>query len=371
MKICLISSVDMSMVDGSTVRPLNISENLADFGCEILHICFKSPQEHKKGISYVIKYNKDANTLKKLSSILKFYKEVKKFSPDVIYAHQIFNATIAIPLKYLLIRPLVYDEHGSAALHAHPNKKNMLWEKIVSKIADKIIVAAEDVKEIFIARYGVPTEKIKTIENGSNTELFKPMGKDTKLKEKLSLVDNDKIVVFTCPRTAPANYKALEYFFNIVPKVENKVKNIKFVIIGGGPQLDPPSHNIIYTGFVHDLASFINLGDVCIAPYPASSICGTAGAKNKTIEYFACGKLVISTEEGIRGFDDAVPDRDFLLALDSDDFVDKVVTALLDEKLSKKLGENARKLSLRYDWTHLSKDVFEVLESVADKRRDK
>lgn len=363
MKVCLISSVDMDMVDGSTVRPLNISENLAKFGCEIQHICFEPPQQ-KKGIKYVTKYNGNANKLKKLITILKWYREVKRFAPDVIYAHQIFNATIAIPLKYMLRIPLVYDEHGSWMLDPHPNKKSILWEKLVVKIADKVIVAAEDVKEIFTACYGAPAERIKTIKNGVNTDLFTPKGKDNKLKRNLGISDNDKVVVFICPRTAPANYIALEYFFDLVPEIESRVSNMKFVIIGGGPQPDFPSTNIIYTGFVHDLASYISLGDVCIAPYPPSAICGTAGAKNKIIEYLSCGKPIIATEEGIRGFDDAIPNRDFLLASESNDFIEKLLNVLNDEKLSKKLGENARKLSLKYDWSNLSKEVLKVLESV-------
>jgi glycosyltransferase involved in cell wall biosynthesis len=365
MKICLISSVDMSRVDGSTVRPLNISENLADFGCEIMHICFEPPPEQRKSINYVMKYNKNANKVKKLLKLLKWYKEVKKFAPDVIYAHQIFNATIAIPLKSLLRRPIVYDEHCSWALDPNSNKRNILWEKVVSKIADKVIVVSDEVDEIFTERYGVPEEKIKTIENGVNTDLFTPMEKDNELKRNFDISDNDKVVVFICPRTTSANYVTLEYFFNLVPEIEGRIRDIKFIIIGGGPQPDPPSPNIIYTGFVQDLTSYINLGDVCISPYPPSSRIGTGCPKNKIIEYFACGKPVISTEEGITGFDDAVPDRDFLLAKDSDDFVNKLTTVLHDELLSKKLGENARELSLKYDWTNLSKEVFRLLESVA------
>lgn len=366
MKVCMISSVDRDMADGSTIRPLNISENLVEFGCEIMHICFKPPQQ-RKCINYVIKYNKDANKVKKLFNLLKLYKEVKRFSPDVIYAHQIFNATIAIPLKYILKKPLVYDEHGSYILDTNSKKRYVLWEKLVLKIADKVIVVTNDVKKVFTEIYGVPKEKIKTVDNGANTNLFKPMERDNKLKEKLGISDNDKVVVFTCPRTAPANYIALEYFFNLVPKIEDKIRNIKFVIIGGGPKFEPPSSNVIYTFFVHDLPSYINLGDVCIAPYPSSSVCGTGGAKNKVIEYFACGKPVVSTEEGIRGFDDAVPDKDFILALDSDDFVDKLTNVLSEGNLSKKLGENARKLALKYDWSNLSKEVFKVLESIANK----
>ena len=375
MRICLISSADIdSEGAGSTNRPYFISENLVDFGCEIMHICFK-PAQQRKGINHVIKYNKTENKIKKFVNILKQYKGIKRFSPDVIYAHQIFNATIAIPLKFLLRKPFVYDAHGSSVLEMDSNQnisfyqsvKIKMQEKKILEMADKIISPANYLKNFFIDHFGISKEKIEVIENGADLNLFKPEEPSMKKKEEFGISHTDKVVVFTCPRSAAQNQIALRYFFELVPKIEDKVKNIKFLIVGGGPKLDPPSSNVIYTGFVNELASYINLGDVCIAPYPPSAMYGTAGAKNKIMEYFACGKPVISTEEGIRGFDDVVPDRDFLLAFESDDFVDKLVTVLFDEALSKKLGENARELSLRYDWKELSKEVFNVLESVANK----
>ena len=307
------------------------------------------------------------------------YKECKEFSPDVIYAHQISNATRILPLKYILKKPLVYDAHGSSTLEMS-SKSNISFyqrvelkmrEKKVLEMADKIITPAEYLKNFFIDHFGISEQKIEVIENGANLDLFKPMGPGIKKKGELGISNIDKVVVFTCPRFATQNEIALRYFFDLIPKIEDRVKNIKFLILGGGPKLNPPSSNVIYSGFVHDLTSYINLGDVCIAPYPPSAMYGTAGAKNKIIEYFACGKPVISTEEGIRGFDDAAPDHDFLLASDSDDFLDKLVTALNDENLSKKLSENARKLSLKYDWANLSKEVLNVLESIANKERGK
>jgi len=368
MKVCLISSVDVDIQDGSTVRPYYISKNLARFGCEILHICTNPPETEEENITYSRKkyYKNKLWVVRTFRDIFRLYKECKEFSPDVIYAHQISNATRALPLKYLLRVPLVFDAHGSYLLKEHANKAHILKEKIMAKMVDKIIVPAFDVKKKFIEVYNIPQEKIKVIKNGVDLNLFRPSEKDNRLKENLGMADHDKVIVFPCPlipiTRSPANIMALKYLFRVVPKIEERIENIKFVIIGGGPKPDPPSPNVIYTGFVHDLPSYINLADVCIAPYPPSAMYGTAGAKNKVIEYFACGKPVVSTEEGIRGFDDAVPNRDFLLAKDSDDFVDKLVSVLEDENLSKKLGENARKLSLKYDWKILSKEVLNVLK---------
>ena len=323
------------------------------------------PKNNENGIQYLHKkhYKKGFWVVRTTRDIFRIYRECKSFAPDVLYVHQISNATRALPLKYLLKKPLVYDEHGAYLLDINPRRKDLLWEQTVLKMADKVIVVTNDVKEVFTKIYRVPEEKIATIGDGVNTNLFKPMERNKKLKDKLGIY-GDKVVVFTCPRGSPANNLALEYFFNLVPKIENKIKNIKFIIIGGGSQINPPSKSVIYTGFVRDIVSYINLADVCIAPYPSSAVCGTSGAKNKVIEYFACGKPVVSTREGIRGFNDAVPDRDFLLASDSNDFIDKLLTVLYDENLSKKLGENARKLSLKYDWRNLSKEVLHVLKQV-------
>jgi len=297
------------------------------------------------------------------------YKECKNFAPDVLYVHQLSNALRALPLKYLLKVPFVFDAHGSSVMETNAfssntyyKKKVEIQERLVLKIADKIIVVSEELKDFFIKYFGISEEKIELIKNGVDTNSLRPAEPDFKIRKELGISDDDKVIVFTCPRGFFSNNIALKYFFQMIPKIEERMKNVKFVIIGGGPKFEPPSPNVIYTGFVQDLASYINLADVCVAPYPPSAVCG--GTRNKVADYFACGKPVVSTEEGMRGFNDAVPDRDFLLASDSKDFIDKLLTVLYDKKLSKKLGENARRLALKYDWRNLSEQVLKILESV-------
>jgi glycosyltransferase involved in cell wall biosynthesis len=299
MKVCLISSVDVGMKDGSTVRPYYMSKNLARFGCEILHICTNPPEIEEGNIKYSLKkYSKSKLwCVRAFRDFLKMYKECKEFSPDVIYAHQIANATRALPLKYILKKPLVYDAHGSSVLEldTFPNVsfyqsvKIKMHEKKLLKKVDTIITPANYLKKYFNDYFGISKEKIAVIENGVDLDLFKPEEPSMKKKEEFGISNNDKVVVFTCPRFVAQNQIALKYLFELVPKIEDKVKNIKFLIVGGGPKLELPSHNVIYTGFVNELAPYINLGDVCIAPYPPSAMYGTAGAKNKIMEYFDKG----------------------------------------------------------------------------------
>lgn len=372
MRIFMISSVDMDMPYGSTTRPYYISKSLAEFGCEILHICTNPPKMLEKCMRYFPKkyYKNKLWIIRTCRDIFEIYKKCKKFSPDVIYAHQLSNAMRALPLKYLLRIPFVFDAHGSSILEMSttPNKsfykekKVKIQEKLILKIANKIIVVSEELKNFFVEYFSIPEEKIKLVKNGVDTNTLKPAEPDIEIKKKFGISDDDKVVVFTCPRGFFSNDIAIKYFFELIPKIEERVKNIKFVIMGGGPKLEPPSSNVIYTGFVQDLTSYINLGDVCVAPYPPSAVCG--GTRNKIADYFACGKPVVSTEEGMRGFDDAVPNRDFLLAVDSDDFVEKLIIGLYNENISEMLGENARRLSFKYDWIEVSKNVYKVLNSL-------
>ena len=379
MKICLISSADMDKPYGSTTRPYYISKSLAEFGCEILHICTSPPEvkEQNINIKYSLKkyYKNKLWIVRTCRDFFRMYKECKRFAPDIIYVHQISNAIKGLPLKYLLKKPFVFDAHGSSVLEMSMTSDISFYkstlikkqEEIILKAADKTIVVSNELKIFFIETFGISEEKIELIKNGVDTGTLKLGEPDIKIKKELNISDDDKVVVFTCPLSPinrrPTNIMGLKYLFELIPKIEERVENIKFVIVGdGGPKPDPPSPNVIYTGFVQDLASYINLADVCVAPYPPSAVCG--GTRNKVADYFACGKPVVSTEEGMRGFDDAVPNRDFLLALDSEDFMEKLVTVLYDGNLSIKLGENARKLSLKYDWSSLSKKVFKTLESL-------
>lgn len=366
MKILLISASDLSQPYGSTTRPSYFAKYLAKSGCEILHLCSK-PAAYEDNIKY---FPQEYYVEKKKYLKLKIlYKECKLFSPDIIYAHQLGGATLGVILKYLLNKPLVYDAHSSAVLEM-PTYSGISWrrkimlrlnEKIILKLADKIIAVSKELEEFLIGEYGIPYKKFNIVKNGVETDVFMPEKADINIKKKLRLSGNEKCVVFTNPRLSsfPTNDMALHYLFEMIPDIERKISNIKFVILGGGVRPAPPSENVIYTGFVEDLPAYLNNADVCIAPFPPEAVCG--GTRNKVNEYFACGKAVISTREGMRGFDDAVPGKHYVLGKDKDEFIDKLIYCINNPKEAERIGKDARELSLSYDWNVLSKKVIKCL----------
>lgn len=366
LKVCLISSADMEIRYGSTTRPYYISKDLANkYQCEILHFCNNPSNFESENIRNIRIFKKSRdNKLNLLKDIFRIYKQCKIVLPDIIYPHQPTNALRALPIKYFLKVPLVYDAHSAFVLENN-NLKNQIMERLILKSADKIIAPSVMLKRIFESKYNIDENKIIVIENGVDTSSLSPKAPNIMLKKELGISENDRVIVFTCPRinSFPSNTIALEYMFELIPRIESRIKNLKFVIIGGGPQLKPPSSNVIYTGYVQNLEDYINLGDLCVAPFPPSAVCG--GTRNKVADYFSCGKAVVSTKEGVSGFDDARSGVDFLLAGNDEDFINKTEYILSNENIRMTMGNNARKLTeSRYDWGHKSFKVHELFNSL-------
>ena len=381
MKICIISNTN-ELPYGASTRPYYISKYLSQFGHELMHICnvdktslFWQNNEDNT-IRYINKsYSKcKIKIIRKLRNAIYLYKKIRQFNPDIIYPHQFDNAKISLQLKKVLNKKIIYDAHSSVFLELSCGpttfnidklKKIKRKENEVLNKVDRIITVSNETKKCFVDSLNIPPNKIDIVKNGVETSDFKPKDKNREILKKLGIIHNQNICVFTNPRgTFDQNDLALDYFFEIIPDIEKRIDNVKFLILGGGPEPDPPSKNVIYTGFVEDLPTYINLANVCVAPFPPRAVCG--GTRNKICEYLACGKPIVSTEEGMKGFDEAIPGKHYLLGIDKDDFVDKMMYCFNNVEKAKKIGKNARELSKNYDWKVLSKKVEKNLNNLLE-----
>lgn len=364
MKICMVSNANASNPYGSTIRPHYFAKNLSRDGFPILHICDKRPTD-EEDIEHLSLDEHSGQSEDELFRMIQT--RCEQFAPDVIYTHQVYTAKIALKLKSILNRPHVYDPHSSIVLEspldAGQSISRIDWliaaEKEMLKLTHKIVAPSPELKDYLNSKYGVPRRKISIVKNGVETDVFKPTPPDMDLRDSLGIPRASTLIVFTNPRVFPSNDIALRYFLELVPEIETKCRDAIFLILGGGAELETPSPRVIYTGFVENLPAYINLADVCVAPFPSNAICG--GTRNKICEYLACGKTIVSTMEGMRGFDDAVHGEHFLLAEDSADFVSQLAYAITHPEKSARMGKNARTLSRKYDWRPLSRKLGGIL----------
>lgn len=369
MRVCMLSIADSAQPYGSTSRPKHIGSCLSRNGVDLIHIC-ENLVPNSKGPRIISRQDYGDVSDRTIHHIL--LRQYLRFSPDLIYSHQLFCGRMGVRFSRRSRRAHIFDAHSSVkhelSTYTYVSLKQKFWsvvyEALVTKFAERIIVPSTELKNYFSKTYFVNPDKIRIVKNGVETDVFKPAYPDNFLRKSLGIPQDATVIVFTNPRlpSFPSNEMALQMMFRLVPEIERRLPNVKFVILGGGPQFSGPSSHIIYTGFVRDLPTYLNLADVCVAPYPSQAVCG--GTRNKICEYMACGKPIVATKEAMIGFDDAVPGKHFLLANDEKDFVDKVEKCIFQPDMARQLGGNARVLSGRYDWRESAAKIKRVFEEV-------
>ncbi len=126
--------------------------------------------------------------------------------------------------------------------------------------------------------------------------------------------------------------------------------SLKFIIVGKDPSLqvqalaqkDP---SITVTGFVEDVAPYIQDADVFVVPLRIGS-----GTRLKILEAMAMSRPVVSTSIGCEGLD-VTHGENILIADTPQDFADSVIRLLNDAALRGRISQAGRDLvKEKYDW---------------------
>jgi glycosyltransferase involved in cell wall biosynthesis len=203
---------------------------------------------------------------------------------------------------------------------------------------------------------------------GVNINDFKPLEKSSELEKELDIKENDKVIIFVGTIYAFAGIK------NIINEFSLFGKNVKFIIIGGGPdfnriklqvQSQKLEKNIILLGFIpqKDIAKYIALADVCLNPFEINQITNRI-LPTKILEYLACKKPVLSTP--LNGTKEILLNEKYgIIYSKQKKFVAKLLEILDSESKLKEIGENGFEYVIEnHDWDVLSKKMIEKLENI-------
>ena len=236
-------------------------------------------------------------------------------------------------------------------------------EKYNLKKAKKVIATSEGIKGEVMEFFQIPEDKIVVIPNGVNPKEFSFSKKEkSKLRKKLGFSEDDKIILFVGRNL---KRKGLEYILKALPKVEDK--NAKLVICGGDDEYHRnivkrlnQCSRVIFTGDVKNVPEYCAVSDIFVFPtfYEGFSFA--------TLEAAASGLPIIATvangtedliEDGVNGF--------LLKERTAEAIAEKINLLLTDDKLRKRMGENARKKVLeKYSFDMIAKQILEVIEEV-------
>jgi len=381
-KICFLGCLDDLLLKntGASIRIYNLAKSLAELGHEV-HIVIPGCKETFEWTDKVIVHRISGllpyRVLRFISRLVGVSKASSLFLYDFSFIlrsrHIILNsdiiqtegsvssALITLFVKGVFKKPIIVDCHDTfqALRIKYQNTLRKILEifleKITYKYAKLILTVSERDKE-FLMKYGVRQDRIVVIPNGVDTKAFTPSLNTTKIEARYKLKDFYKVIFVGNMEYLPNQEAANLITTHIAPKVLSLIGNVKFLIVGRAPsELRTNSSDVVFTGVVEDVAEFLAVSDVAIAPLFQGS-----GTRLKILEYFSCGLPVVSTSIGAEGLD-VKNGVNILIEDDMDKFATKIIDLLMNKELRIRLGKAAREfVTKKYDWRIIGKRLYAV-----------
>lgn len=233
-----------------------------------------------------------------LKAIGKVRKLIKKYNPDIIYAHSSKAGAIARVANIGLKKHCVYNPHGWAFNMQCSAKKKAIYtavEKIAAPFCDKIICISDAERKSALDKKICRADKLQVIYNGVDIETYEN-GVHGVVKRTDLNIPEDAFVVGMVGRISPQ--KAPDVFVKMAKQVKDRIPNTHFIIVGNGNQEDEIrkyannngfSDNLHITGWVNNPMSYIELFDI------ACLLSRWEGFGLALPEYMMAGKPIVAS----------------------------------------------------------------------------
>jgi glycogen(starch) synthase len=193
----------------------------------------------------------------------------KKFSFDVIHAHDWMTYPAGIAAKQVSGKPLVVHVHATEYDRSgdHIDSRVHTIETIGMEEADCVVTVSEWTKNIAIKRYKINADKIKVVHNGV---ILKKRAK----VEFTSPLKHSPIVTFLGRIT---HQKGPMYFVDAAKKVLKEIPDARFIVAGSGDLLPTMIQRVAkagmssrfhFTGFLkgQDIEKIWSISNVYVMP---------------------------------------------------------------------------------------------------------
>ncbi len=272
-----------------------------------------------------------------LYELLKYRRLIAKSDAVMIEGSLLIMALL---ISKLLGKKIILDTHCVNKLLAK-NIKNInkliyvlrtiawdLLERVGARLSDLVITVSTEERIFVIKEYGVDPHRTLVVPNV--IEPPKEVAQETieNLRKSLKL-ENKIVLIFVGNLESVQNADAVNYIVNeLAPWIWRKQKDIVFLIVGkGAEKFQCNSPNVIFTGFVKDLAPYLAMSDACIAPLRVG-----AGTKTKILECLAYRKMIITTPVGIEGLENIVKEAKHVIVADINSFKETLLNVIEELK---------------------------------------
>jgi len=316
--------------------------------------------------------------LNRLTYFLSCKKTIKKIlvenSIDLIFLYGVAtNGIQCIELSRELNIPIIFRAldvaHKLVRIPFLQNHTKKL-EKSIFSSADLVLTTTPQLSN-YAEEMGSNSDCIKYFPLGVNSRYFKPMKKNNELLQELGIQTNDRIILFMGTLYP---FSGIDHILKNFHLLQNQIKQIKFVIIGGGPDFNrlkslsnelQLNKNIIFTGFVEQkkIPEYIAITDICLSSF-AINILTDSIIPTKILEYLACGKPVLSTP--LKGTVELLPNENYGIVYSQlDDFISSIEKLLQNKTQLDKLGENGFSyIKKNHYWDSLADQLIKIFDNL-------
>jgi glycosyltransferase involved in cell wall biosynthesis len=289
-----------------------------------------------------------------------FYMREMRLCLPVALVSKLFNVPNIIEVNGALVEELKLI--GISRIKTFLSK---FFQRMNFLLCNKIIIVAEYIRDYLKQYYNIADNKIVTIVNGVNTELFRPIDKIIARKE----LGFRKDLYYITYVGSFYPHHALNYLVRLVPFLLERLDNLRVVFVGEGYVKDEIENLAMKLELKHHVQfvekvdyqivpKFINASDVCV------QFCLSPGLK--LWEYLSCGVPVV-VNSGI--FDSTMfTKKEIGIAIDlnnMEDAAERVIDLLKDETGRIDMGKRARQfIEKNYSWNRTARRILEVCQSL-------
>lgn len=243
-------------------------------------------------------------------------------------------------------------------------------EKFSLSNATQVLATTPDLAR-YVVEMGAKEKNVEYFPLGINFKDFKPVKRDEDLAKELGIRSDDTVIVFI---GTVYDFAGLDNIIVNFDSLKKKIKNVKFVIVGGGKDFNRIESlvakrnlqsEVILAGFKPQqvLYKYISLADICVNPFLVNYVTNRI-LPTKILEYFACGKPVLSTP--LQGTKELLSYEEVgIVYSTSEKFVETLSSLLLDKTELQELGKRGYTyVRKNHDWESISNILLEKFESL-------
>ena len=236
-------------------------------------------------------------------------------------------------------------------------------EKILLNIHfNKVITISHATMNSLVNDFGVNDKNLELVYCGVDIQKYDNVSTDTLNKNQIIFVG----------RLAP--HKHVDHFIQVIKEIKPSYPDLKFLIVGKGPEkenlvtmINELKLNDCIT-FKQDLSdeeliTEIKQSEILVLPSTREGfgmVLAEANCCNKPVLTYASGGTVDVVEDGYNGY--------LIESGNIQQFKEKTIELLEDERLRKKIGNNGRKKVEEYfDWENITDDYLKILEETINK----